>query len=296
MHDIIIIGAGPAGLSAAIYCARGRVNTLVIGDITRSRLYKAKLMDNYLGFPEGIPGKDLLERSAAQVERFGGRIVSGEVVGIRLFEQFEVELADGAKYQAGAVILATGVNTKVSGIGNEEELVGKGVSYCANCDAFFYRDRKVAIIGSGNFAAKEALELVPHTRHVTIFSHTERFEVSQNLLDHLEKENVVLRQDKVVEFVGDDQLQGLKLASGEFWPVEGAFLALGTASVLDFARTLGLEIEKNHIVVDTDGKTNFPGVFAAGDCTGPPLQVAKGVGQGCAAAIAAMAHLRRHTG
>lgn len=292
MYDVIIIGSGPAGLSAAIYCARGRLSTLVIGNLAQSRVYRAKAIDNYFGFLASISGKTLVEAGAAQVERFGGRIISGEVVGIKPFDRFEVELADGASYRAGAIILATGVGSKSSGIRREGELVGKGVSYCATCDAFFYRDRRVAIIGSGNYAAKEALELIPHTRHVAVFSHGKPFQISQNLLSELENEKVTLRSERVTEFGGDDQLEYLALESGEKWPTDGAFLALGTASSLDFARTLGLRIERNYIVVDADGKTNFPGIFAAGDCTGPPLQIAKGVGQGCVAAIAAMSHLR----
>lgn len=292
MYDVIIVGAGPAGLSAAVYCSRGRTKTLVIGDITQSRACKAKELDNYLGFPSGISGRKFVELGAAQVERFGGKIVPGEVVGIKPFDQFEVELASGSKYQAKAIILATGVSSKASGIRNEEALVGMGVSYCANCDAFFYRDRRVAIIGSANLAAKEALELLPHTRDVTIFSHGQTFEISPNLLEELQNEKVTLRDEKVVEFVGNGRLEALRLDSGELWAVDGAFLAHGTASSLDFARTLGLQIDKNHIVVDADGKTNFPGVFAAGDCAGPPLQAAKAVGQGCCAAIAAMAYVR----
>ncbi len=292
MYDVIIIGAGPAGLSAGVYCARGRLNTLVIGDITQSRACKTKEIDNYLGFPKGISGQELVELGAAQFERFGGRIVPGEVVGIKPFDEFELEMADGAKYRARAIIMATGVNSKPSGIRREEELVGRGVSYCANCDAFFYSDRKVAIIGAANFAAKEALELLPHTRDVTIFSHGKQFEISSNLMEELQSENIQLRSDKVIEFVGDDQLNALRLESGELWAVDGAFIAIGTASCLDFARTLGLEIDKNYIVTDAEGKTNFPGIFAAGDCVGPPLQIAKAVGQGCSAAIAAMAYHR----
>ncbi len=292
MADLIIIGAGPAGLSAGIYAARGRLDTVIIGDITHSRTYKAKAIDNYFGFPDSISGPVLLELGASQYERFGGRMVSGEVVGIRPHEEFEVELADGSKFSARAIILATGISTKSSGIRFEDELVGRGVSYCANCDAFFYRNRKVAIIGSGNFAAKEALELVPHTCDVTIFSHGEPFQIGEPLYEELRRASVTLREEKIIEFVGEEKLDALKLHSGELWSVDGAFLAIGTASVLDFARTLGLEIQKNYIVVDADGKTNFPGVFAAGDCTGQPLQIAKGVGEGCAAAIAAMGYLR----
>ena len=293
MYDIAIIGAGPAGLSAAIYGARGKARTLVIGDIGNSRTTKAHLIDNYFGFPEGISGPRMMELGLEHVRRFGGDILSGEVVAIRPAEHFEVEMAEGTSHRAKAVILATGVSTKLSGIRREAELVGKGVSYCAICDAFFFRDRRVTIIGEGNYAAKEAMELLPFTRHVTLVSHKPKFEISANVMAELKEADVALVTGKIVEFVGDGHLEGLRLESGDILASDGAFMALGSASSLDFARTLGLQMERNHIIVDRDGRTNFPGIFAAGDCTGPPLQIAKAVGEGCCAAIAALAFVRK---
>ncbi|MBI4318065.1 MAG: FAD-dependent oxidoreductase [Chloroflexi bacterium] len=292
MYDIIILGAGPAGLSAAIYCTRGRARTLVVGDLASSRTSKAHLIDNYFGFPEGISGPQLMQLGIDHVTRFGGEVISGEVVAIRTTEQFEVELATGAAQQAKAVILATGVSSKPSGIAREEEFVGKGVSYCASCDAFFFRNRPVAVVGEGNYAAKEVFELLPQTRQITLVSHNHSFEIAPNLVTELSKREVVLVTDRIVEFVGDDVLEGLRLGSGQVVSCDGAFLALGTASSLDFARTLGLQMEGNYIAIDKSGRTNLPGIFAAGDCTGPPLQIAKAVGEGCAAATAALAFIR----
>ncbi|MCL5960955.1 MAG: NAD(P)/FAD-dependent oxidoreductase [Chloroflexi bacterium] len=292
MHDVIIVGAGPAGLSAAVYCARARLETLVIGRTHESRGRKAHLIDNYFGFPQGISGKDLIELGVDHATRFGASIVDGEVVAITPDDHFEVELANTEKLTARAIILATGVGSKPSGIPKEDQFVGKGVSYCATCDAFFYRNKRVAIIGSGNYAAKEALELLPHTREVTIFAQGQPFEFSRQLSDDLAATTVQLRPEKVTEFLGDGQLTHLKLESGEEWPVDGSFLALGTASSADFARTLGIQLEKGYIAVDQNGMTNFPGIFAAGDCIGPPLQIAKSVGDGCVAALSAVAWIR----
>lgn len=293
MYDVIVVGAGPAGLSAAVYCARGKLSTLVIGRSVESRGSKAHLIENYLGFPNGISGKELLSLGVEHAKRFGARIVDGEVVAIRPSDHFEVEIADAERFTAKAIILATGVGAKSSGITKEDQFVGKGVAYCAVCDGFFYRDRKVAVIGSGNYAAKEALELLPHTKQITIFSQGPEFEFSESLRDELKQTPIELRRDRVLEFVGNEQLSLLKLESGETWPVDGAFLALGMASTTDFARTLGLQMEKGRIVVDKDRMTNFPGIFAAGDCTGAPFQVAKCVGDGCVAALSAAAWIRR---
>ncbi|MCL5957921.1 MAG: NAD(P)/FAD-dependent oxidoreductase [Chloroflexi bacterium] len=299
MYDVIVVGAGPAGLSAAVYCARGRLETLVIGKSVESRSSKAHVIDNYFGFPNGISGKELISLGAEHARRFGAKIIDSEVVAIkppqRFVEQsehFEVELAGTERLTAKAIILATGVGSKPSGIAQEDHFVGKGVSYCADCDGFFYRNKRVAVIGSGNYAAKEAVELLPNTSEVTIFSQGRPFAFSEQLSRDLSQTPIKLRTDKVLEFAGDEQLGLLKLDSGEMWPVDGAFLALGMASSADFARTLGLQLEKGFIAVDKDRMTNCPGLFAAGDCTGPPLQVAKCVGDGCVAALSAMAWIR----
>lgn len=292
MYDVVVIGAGPAGLSAAVYLARSRLQTLVLGSQESTRLWRAKEIDNYLGFPNGIAGRELLDLGTQQAKRFGAEFCQEEVVAIRYEEPFSIQAASGEKWQTRAVILTTGIANKPSGIAGEESLVGQGISYCVVCDGFFFRNQPVAVVGPGNFAASEALELLPFTRQVTLFSNGRPFALSQEMEDRLAAEGIGKRTEKVLEFVGDGRLEGLRLETGEVAPVKGAFMALGTASSLDFARSLGVLIESNSVVIDRDGRTNVPGVFAAGDCTGGPLQVAKAVGEGCSAALAIIVDLR----
>lgn len=293
IYDVVIVGAGAAGLSAAVYTARGGLKTLVLGDPMKSRVALGRHFDNYLGFPEGISGVELMERSAAQARRFGADIRQGEVVGLMPGNLFKVELADGEHFEGKAVILATGVAGKPSGVKREDELLGQGVSHCVVCDGFFYRDRKVALIGHANYAAKEALELLAYTRHVTVFSNGRAFAMDEKLKERLQAEGIAMREERVVEFTRDESgLTGMLLQSGELFPAEGAFIALGTAGSADFARTLGVELDGNSIVVDRLGRTGYPGIFAAGDCTGGPQQVAKAVGEGCLAGLSAIGYVK----
>ncbi len=293
IYDVVIVGAGAAGLSAAVYTARGGLKTLVLGDPMKSRVALGRHFDNYLGFPEGISGVDLMERSAAQARRFGADIRKGEVVGLIPGNLFKVELADGEHFDGKAVILATGVAGKSSGIKGEDELLGQGVSHCVVCDGFFYRDKKVALIGHANYAAKEALELLTYTRDVAIFSNGRPFAIDANLKARLDAEGITLREERVLEFTRDESgLTGMLLHSGESYPAEGVFIALGTAGSTDFALTLGIELDGNAIVVDRQGRTSYPGIFAAGDCTGEPQQMAKAVGEGCLAGLSAIAYVK----
>lgn len=292
-YDVAIIGAGAAGLSAAIYSARGGLKTLVLGDPARSRVALSKHFDNYLGFPEGIAGKELIERGVAQARRFGAEIVGAEAVAIRPGDGFTIEFAREDPMEAKAVILATGVAGKPSGIKGEDEFLGMGVSHCVVCDGFFYRGKKVAVIGSASYAAKEALELLAYTPDVTIFSNGRGFKVDESLARQLDERGIARREDRVAEFVGGPEgLRGVLLRSGELFPAEGVFVALGTAGSADFARTMGIELNGTYIVVDREGRTGYPGVFAAGDCTGGPQQMAKAVGEGCLAALSAIAYVR----
>ncbi|MCL4371194.1 MAG: NAD(P)/FAD-dependent oxidoreductase [Chloroflexi bacterium] len=295
-YDVAIVGAGAAGLSAAIYTARGGLKTLILGNPRKSRVATSRHFDNYLGFPEGIPGPELIDRGVAQAMRFGAEIKDAETVGIKPGDLFQVELAQGDPAEARAVILATGVCNKSSGIKGEHELLGMGISHCVVCDGFFYRGKKVAVIGNANYAAREALELLTYTPDVTIFSNGRPFKIDDALRSRLDQHGITLREDRVAEFTGDaNGLTGVLLRSGEPFPAAGVFIALGSAGSSDFARTMGIDLDGNFIIVDRNCKTTFPGVFAAGDCTGGPQQMAKAVGEGCVAALSAIAFVKGTT-
>ena len=293
MYDVVIVGAGAAGLSAAIYTARGGLKTLVLGDPQKSRVAMARHFDNYLGFPEGISGAELIERAVAQARRFGADLRKGEVVSLVPGDPLRVELADGDHVEGRAVVLATGVAGKPSGIKGEDELLGQGVSHCVVCDGFFYRGKKVAVIGHANYAAKEALELLAYTKDVTLFSNGRSFAIDESLRNQLDAQGIARREDRVVEFTRNETgLTGLLLQGGELFPAEGVFIALGTAGSVDFALTLGIELDGNAIAVDREGRTSYPGIFAAGDCTAGPQQLARAVGEGCVAGLSAIAYVK----
>lgn len=301
MHDVIIIGTGPAGLSAAIYTARANLKTAVIGMPEKSRLAKAHAICNYFGIKE-LPGKELLDIGTKQAQSFGAEIVNDEVVGIEQKEKsFTLKTAGGKKYEARAVILATGMALKLSGIPHEEEFTGKGVHYCPTCDGFFYKNKKIAVIGNSDYAAETALELLPYTKDITIISNNEKFEISDALKKELDKNNIKLMIARVLSLEGEKKLESIVLTRFEKPTVviqpkyDAAYMATGSASALSFAQKLGLATEGNAVVIDKEGRTNITGIFAAGDCTGGNLQVSKSVGEGCNAAMSAIKFLTGKT-
>ena len=286
MYDVIIIGCGPAGLSAAIYTARSQLNTLVIGSKDNSMLWKAHFIQNYFGVES--EGKDMLEKGIDQAKKLGAELIEAEVVGAKGKDgSFTVTTDDNKEYETKTIIIATGTACAPAGIRGEQELTGKGVSYCAICDGFFYKDKKIAVVGNGNFAANEAIELLSFTKEVTVFSQGKDWEMSPEFKKALEKKKVQLRNEKISEFKGKKALEGLMIGDKEE-KFDGVFVAMGTASALSFAQKLGIQIKNNSIVIDRNGNTNVKGVFAAGNCTGCYPQVAVDVGEGAAAGLSAI--------
>lgn len=286
MYDVIIIGCGPAGLSAAIYTARSQLKTLVLGSKEESMLWKAHFIQNYFGVE--LEGKDMLEKGIDQAKKLGSELVEAEVVSARGKDNsFTVTTSDNKEYETKTIIIATGTACEPAGIKNEKELVGKGVSYCAICDGFFYKGKKIAVVGNGNYAAHEAIELLSFTKDITVFSQGKEWEMSPEFKKALEKKKVKLRKEKIHEFTGDKALKSI-LIDGKEEQFDGVFIAMGTASALNFAQKLGIKIENNAIVIDRNGNTNVKGVFAAGNCTGCYPQVAVDVGEGAAAGLSAI--------
>lgn len=295
MENIVIIGAGPAGISAALYAARGNMNPLVINNGIGA-LEKAEKIENYYGLEQPLSGKELYERGISQAEALGVRILDAEVLGISGFDTFTVKTTAG-DFDTVSVILATGGKRSAPKIPGLKEFEGRGVSYCAVCDAFFYRGKEVAVVGNGEFALHEAEELRNVTQDVTIYTDGKEPEFSR-------EHPIAVNTMKIQAIEGDDKVSGLLMQSdtaaqdaeapeNSFYPADGVFVALGTAGSTEIARQMGAEItDKGNIKTDEEMATTIPGLFAAGDCTGGLLQVSKAVYEGSMAAISAGKYAR----
>ena len=284
MADVIILGCGPAGISAALYTARAGLDTLIVGRAAGS-LAKTDKIENYYGFPEPVSGRELLGNGVAQAYRVGAKIVEDEAVGIVYDDGFAVSTATGT-YRAPFVVLATGTQRRAPKLPGLAEFEGRGVSYCAVCDAFFYRKKNVAVLGAGDYALHEAKELTPLAAKVTIL--TNGAEPSADFPPELA---VVTK--KLAELRGGDLLSGVRFEDGSELETAGLFVALGVAGSVDFARKLGVETNGVAIVVDENRRTNVPGLYAAGDCVGGLLQISKAVCDGAIAGTAVVKVFRQ---
>lgn len=285
MFDVIVIGKGPAGISAAIYTIRANLNTLVIGK-DGGALERADRIDNYYGHECGISGKELLNSGINQAKNLGVKIKNEEVLAIE-YEQDEFKIVTNKEeYMSKSVIIATGVNRPKLNLEGIEEFDGKGVSYCAICDAFFFRGKDVAVLGNGDYAIHEVNELIPIVNSVSILTNG-REKVN------LRVDSINVYDKRIKRLRGESSLEDVEFEDGSNLKVSAVFIADGTASSVDFARKIGANIDNNKIVVDSDFMTNVPGLFAAGDCIGGLLQVSKAVSDGAKAGISAINYLRR---
>lgn len=288
MKNVFIIGKGPAGLTAGIYTARAGLKTIIMGK--DSKMNNPHSYENYFGFPEGITGKDLLEKGEKHAKKFKAEIIEGTVVSVKKKDKiFNIE-TDKKEFTADAIIIATGMPVKNSGIKNEKDYSGKGVSYCVACDGFFFKNKKIAVIGSGDFAAHEAIELLNYTKNIEIFTQNEKLSVSKDFLKKLKNNNIKIREEKIDEIKGKQLVEKL-LINGKEEDFQGVFIAVGLADSSDFARKLGINVKDNFIQIDRNCFTGVEGIFSAGDCTGLPLQVTKAVGEGAVAGKSAVDYL-----
>ncbi len=288
MFDVIIIGKGPAGLSAAIYTIRAGLKTLVIGQ-DKSVLLKADRVENYFGFAEPISGKQLLEQGEKQALRLGVKFVDSEVIALEKGEFFEVYTTD-ENFSCKALLLATGqqiAKVKVDGISRFE---GNGVSYCTTCDGFFYKGLKVGLLGYKDYAVHEAMELEPFSKDITIYTNGQQLQVSERFRNAAARFKINSRVIKAID--GKDALESVVFEDGTTEELDGLFIAYDSASSIDFARKLGVITKKNAVVVDDKQMTNLSGLFAAGDCTGGLKQVSTAVGQGALAARQIIEYVR----
>ncbi len=278
IYDVIIIGSGPAGISASLYAKRRKLSVLIISK-GLGALEKTERIENYYGFTKAISGKELYENGIKQAKGLGIEIVEDEVVNISYSGKFEIDTVN-SHYQSKSVILATGANRATPDIKGIKEYEGKGVSYCAICDAFFYKGKDVAVLGNGNYAIHEMEQLKPIVNSVTILTNGKHIVENRNINIELEVNN-----KKIKEFRGDSKLQEIEFEDNTKKQVSGVFIALGTANSNDLARKIGARIENNHIVVDENMQTTVPGLYACGDCTGGLLQISKAVYEGAKAGL-----------
>ena len=284
MPRIIIIGSGPAGVSAALYAVRAGADTTVLTK-GPGALDRAEKIENYYGFAQPVSGAELERRSIENAKRLGAKFVAAEAVGLTYTDQLTVETL-GGDYPADAVILATGASRAAPRIPGLAGLEGHGVSYCAACDAFFYRGKDVAVLGSGEYALHEVQALLPVVKSVTLLTN------GAPLTADFPSEVTVCPQ-AVEAVLGETVVTGVQLSGGETLAVSGVFAALGVAGSTALARKLGAEVDGSRIVVDEKMQTTVPGLYAAGDCTGGLLQVAKAVYEGALAATEAVKALRK---
>ena len=285
MPDLVIVGSGPAGVSAALYAARAGVRTTVLTK-GPGALDRAELIQNYYGFSEPISGAELERRGIEGAKALGVNFVTTEAVGLTYTDRLTVETL-AREFPADAVILATGASRAAPKIPGLVGLEGHGVSYCATCDAFFYRGKDVAVLGNGEYALHEVQALLPVVKSVTLLTN------GSPLTAQFPPE-VAVHPEKIDAILGEERVTGVQLNGGGIVELSGVFVALGVAGSTALARKLGAEVDGNRIVVDPRTmQTTLPGLYAAGDCTGGLLQVAKAVYEGALAGTEAAKALRK---
>ena len=276
MYDVIIIGSGPAGISAGIYLKRAKKNVLIISK-GNSALEKAEKIDNYYGVLS-VSGKELYELGIKQAKALDIHIEDDEVTNISFENNFIVTTVN-RQFESKYVIIATGTNRKTPNIKGIKEFEGKGVSYCAICDAFFYRNKDVAVLGNGNYAIHEASHLKPIAKSVTILTNGKEI-VENRSVQEFEIDDTPIR-----EFRGTNVIEEIEFDNNNTKKIDGVFIAIGTASSTDLAKKIGAVVKNNNIVVDENMETTVKGMYACGDCTGGLLQVNKAVYEGAKAAL-----------
>jgi len=293
LYDIAILGSGPAGLQASIHGARKKAKTIMLGRIDNSSLYWAHV-ENYCCQLK-ISGEDILNTGREQAISFGAKLRDEDVLSINTDGRIlKIHLESGDIIMAKSVILATGSSRKKLRIPGEKRLLGKGVSYCVDCDAGFYRDEVVAVVGSRSAAAGGAVALTDYAREVHLYC--EELDVAEGLRTKLLETGVILHENsKLIEILGKDSVEAVSLQDGTAQAVNGVFIELGSKGVLELTSTLGITLDESMKYIETDKKqrTNIPGIFAAGDICGPPLQMAKAVGEGCVAGIEAATYAKK---
>ncbi len=282
MKKVIIIGYGPAGVSAALYLKRAGLDPLVIGKDLGALEGYDDLVENYYGFTKPIVGSKLIASGVQQAKNLGVDIITDSVISLKQNESGFTLTTTNGSFESKTVLLATGKTRQTLNIPGFTKFRGKGISLCATCDGYFYRKKKLAIVGCGAYMEHELEYLNRISDDVTVFTHGNKLTCKVD--------NPVV-SEKIISFKGTETITHVVTTNGEY-PVNGVFIALGVPSSIDFASQLGVIVEKNNIAVDDTYQTNIEGLFAAGDIIGGKLQITKSVYDGMQAADAIYNYLK----
>ena len=284
-YDVIILGTGPAGLQAAIHAARKKVSVLVLGKETKSSLFHAHVENFCCIF--NITGEEMLNVGRQQATNFGADLLDEDVLNISPDGQrFKIISESGTELTCTALIVATGTSRNKLGVAGEKDFLGRGVSYCVECDANFFKDEDVAVVGAASAAVGGALTLLDYAKTVNLIY--DKLDVADTLAAELKKSKVVIHENaKVKKISGDAAVTEIILEDGSKIPAAGVFIELGARGVMELAGHIGIQFDDEMKYIETNKKmeTNVPGVYAAGDICGPPWQMAKAVGEGCVAGL-----------
>lgn len=284
MYDVIIIGAGPAGISASLYTRRANLKTLVLYS-DKSSLEKTDKIENYYGFEDGVDGKELYFSGIKQTEKIGTDVKKEEVVNIvNEDKKFSITTSKN-KYMSKVVILATGNKKNKPQIDGIDRLEGKGISYCAICDGFFYKNKSVAVLGNSKYALSEVNDLINVVKDITVLTNGKD-------KPKIRDDRIKLETKKIKEIEGKEKVEKIKFEDGSKMNVDGIFIAEGVAGSAEFAKKMGAFIKQNKIIVNENMETNIKGLYACGDCTGGILQISKAVYEGAVAGLQAIKYLK----
>lgn len=302
VFDVIIVGGGPAGLTASIYSARlGLTAMLFEGKLLGGRAAEAPAVWNFPGFSEGISGVELVDRMVEQAERFGARMrLPEEVLDLDLDGAVKTVMTRSGEYRCFGIIIATGTQRKKLLVPGETEFLGRGVSYCAVCDGPLFRGRTTAVVGSGNEAFEDALYLSSLSQNVFLITHDRKIEAEKALVDECEeKMNIEIVKAKVKTVFGEkivESIAVIDLGSKKLneIPIDGVFISVGGIPMTNLVKKAGVKVDQRGCIkVDRRQSTNVEGVYAAGDCTCGGMQIITAAGEGAMAAVQAYRHVKR---
>lgn len=293
-YDVVILGTGPGGLQAAIHAARAKASVLVLGREHKSSLYRAHI-ENYCCLSK-VSGEELLEQGVQQAMNSGVHFIQEDIIKTTQKDDwFIISTESGRLIKLRALIMAMGITRNRLGVPGEKKFLGRGVSYCVDCDANFYKNAKVAIVGNESAAVSGALTLLFYADQVHLVS--DQLKVSERLDYQIRESEVIIHSGRrVKEIVGKEIVEGIILDDNQRLDIDGVFIETGAKGAVELAATLGVELDADkfkYIVADKQQQTNIQGIYAAGDICGPPFQMAKAVGEGCVAGLSAARYAKK---